>query len=177
MIKKIAKKMYLSLKNSKKKIVRSYWTKKARRQVKSCGKILRVMAKSSFTQYTVLGNNTNFNGMHIRGRGIVKIGDNFHSGEDCMMLTQNHNYDNGSTIPYDNTFVVKDITIEDNVWFGSRVIVLGGVTIGEGAIIQAGSVIVSDVPACGIAGGHPAKVFKYRDKEHYYKLKEEKKFH
>lgn len=52
-----------------------------------------------------------------------------------------------------------------------------GVTIGEGAIIQAGAVVVSDIPPCAIAGGAPAKVFKYRNKEHYYKLKQEKKFH
>ena len=51
-------------------------------------------------------------------------------------------------------------------------IVLGGVTIGEGAIIQAGSVVVKDIPPLAIAGGHPAVPFKYRDKEHYYRLKE-----
>ncbi len=51
-------------------------------------------------------------------------------------------------------------------------IVLGGVTIGEGAIIQAGSVFVKDIPPLAIAGGHPAVPFKYRDKEHYYRLKE-----
>ena len=56
-------------------------------------------------------------------------------------------------------------------------IVLGGVTIGEGAIIQAGSVIIKDIPKYAIAGGHPAKVFKYRDIEHYIKLKIEKRFH
>jgi chloramphenicol O-acetyltransferase type B len=37
--------------------------------------------------------------------------------------------------------------------------------------------VVSDVPKYGIAGGNPAKVFKYRDKKHYEKLKKEKKFH
>jgi acetyltransferase-like isoleucine patch superfamily enzyme len=57
------------------------------------------------------------------------------------------------------------------------VIVLPGVTIGEGAIIQAGSVVVKDIEKCAIAGGHPAKTFKYRDTEHYEKLKKEKKFH
>ena len=56
-------------------------------------------------------------------------------------------------------------------------IILGGVTIGEGAIIQAGSVVCKDVPPLAIAGGHPAAAFRYRDKEHYFKLKEEKKFH
>jgi acetyltransferase-like isoleucine patch superfamily enzyme len=57
------------------------------------------------------------------------------------------------------------------------VIVLGGVSIGEGAIIQAGSVVVKDIPKYAIAGGHPCKVFKYRDIEHYEKLKKERKFH
>ena len=69
------------------------------------------------------------------------------------------------------------MVIEDNVWIGNRVIILPGVTIKEGAIIQAGSVVVGDIEKCGIAGGHPAKVFKYRDIEHYEKLKSEWKFH
>ena len=73
--------------------------------------------------------------------------------------------------------VDKDVYIGDCVWLGNNVIVLGGVKIGEGAIIQAGSVVCKDIPAFGIAGGHPAKVFKYRDKEHYLKLKEQRNFH
>lgn len=93
-----------------------------------------------------------------------------------MLITSNHNYDNGEAIPYDNTTIDGDIIIEDNVWIGQNVIILQGVTIGEGAIIQAGSVVTSDIPSCAIAGGHPAKVFKKRDEEHYYRLKEEKKF-
>jgi acetyltransferase-like isoleucine patch superfamily enzyme len=93
------------------------------------------------------------------------------------MITQIHNYDHGNKIPYDDTYIYKDILIKDNVWLGSRVIILGGVTVGEGAIIQAGSVVVSDIPDYAIAGGHPAKVFKYRDKEHYKKLKKQGKFH
>lgn len=48
-------------------------------------------------------------------------------------------------------------------------------TIGEGAVIQAGSVVVSDIPIRG-RGGHPAEVFKYRDIERFKRLKEEGKF-
>ena len=66
--------------------------------------------------------------------------------------------------------------IEDNVWLGQNVTILQGIKIGEGAIIQAGSVVVSDIPSCSIAGGHPAKVFKKRNEEHYYKLKQEERF-
>lgn len=101
----------------------------------------------------------------------VTIGNNSHSGPGCLMISQNHNFDGGTKIPYDNTYIYKDITIEDQVWLGSRVIVLGGVTIGEGAIIQAGSVVVKDIPKYAIAGGHPCKVFSQRDIEHYEKLK------
>ncbi|WP_220498070.1 acyltransferase [Rhodopirellula sp. JC639] len=93
------------------------------------------------------------------------------------MITQNHRYDDGNAIPYDSKeYVLLDIEIGDNVWLGDRVILLGGITIGEGAIIQAGSVVVSDVPKCAIAGGHPAKVFKMRDVEHYENLKTQGKF-
>ena len=117
-----------------------------------------------------------FNGIKITGNGKVMIGDNFHSGEDCLLISTIHNYDTGNAIPYDNTCINKNIIIEDNVWLGSRVIVLGGVRIGEGAIIQAGSCVVKDIPKHAIAGGHPAKVFKQRDIEHYNTLKEQQKF-
>ena len=93
-----------------------------------------------------------------------------------MIITQNHNYE-GDAIPYDTTLIIKDVVIGNNVWLGNRVIILGGVTIGEGAIIQAGAVVVKDIPPYAIAGGNPAKVFKYRDKEHYEALKALGKFH
>lgn len=93
-----------------------------------------------------------------------------------MMITQNHNYDKGNAIPYDDTYIVKSIIIGDFVWLGSRVTILPGVKIGEGAIIQAGAVVSSDIPPYAIAGGNPAKVFKYRDVEHFKKMKVEKKY-
>ena len=66
--------------------------------------------------------------------------------------------------------------IGDCVWFGNKVTVLGGVTIGEGAIIAAGAVVTKDVPPLAIVGGNPAKVIKYRNADHYFKLKAEGKF-
>lgn len=139
---------------------------------------LKVNGYSFVNQHTFLGKNVNFNGMKIKGNGKVTIGDNFHSGQECLMITSYHKFDGGDAIPYDSKKDIdKDIFIEDNVWLGDRVIVLGGVKIGEGAIIQAGSVVVKDIPKYTIAGGHPAKVFKHRDIEHYKKLKKEGKFH
>ena len=139
---------------------------------------MRVNGYSYVNRNTFLGKNVNFNGMKIKGNGKVVIGNNFHSGQECLMITSYHKYDGGDAIPYDSKEDIdKDIIIEDNVWLGDRVIILGGVKIGEGAIIQAGSVVIKDIPKYAIAGGHPAKVFKYRDIEHYEKLKEEGKFH
>ena len=111
--------------------------------------------------------------MRIFGAGEVTIGDNFHSGKNIQILTEFHNYDQGARLPYDDTFIVKNVRIEDNVWLGQDVIILGGVTIGEGAVVQAGSVVCKDIPPLAVAGGHPAVPFKYRDKEHYEKLKNE----
>lgn len=92
-----------------------------------------------------------------------------------MIITENHNYE-GEKLPYDTTYIRKNVTIGDCVWVGSRVIIMGGVSIGEGAIIAAGSVVTKDVPPLAIVGGNPAKLIKYRDAEHYYRLKEQKKF-
>ena len=76
-------------------------------------------------------------------------------------MTLIHNHDNGTKRPYDETVIHKDVIIEDNVWLGLNVVILPLVTVSEGAIIQAGSVVASNIPSCAIAGGHPAKVFKY----------------
>jgi len=155
----------------RKTVIRGLYVIAVMSLAKKTGHNLKVNGWSVVNSNTVLGDNVNFNGMKIIGGGSVSIGSNFHSGSGCLMITETHNYDHGTAIPYDNTVIKKEIFIEDNVWFGSRVIVLGGVTIGEGAIIQAGAVVVKDVPACAIAGGNPAQVFRYRDREHYEKLK------
>ncbi|WP_442862504.1 DapH/DapD/GlmU-related protein [Bacillus sp. USDA818B3_A] len=78
-------------------------------------------------------------------------------------------------IPYDLKNIRKPIIIEVNSWIGQRAIILPGVTIGEGAVVGAGSVVTKDVEPCSIVGGNPAKHIKYRDKDVYYKLKNEGK--
>jgi chloramphenicol O-acetyltransferase type B len=155
---------------------RMFWTRLIRAQARSVGDRLTVNGPSHVTASTVLGNNVNFNGLRVLGTGKVTIGDNFHSGEECLLICEVHDFDSADAIPYGVSSTPKSIVIEDNVWLGARVIVLGGVRIGEGAIIQAGSCVVRDVPMCAIAGGHPAAVFKTRDVEHYERLKREGKF-
>ena len=173
MIKRLVKGIFILFNYFK----RFYHTFINKLRLKGYGNRTRVNNKSNLGTNTYLGNNCNFNGINILGKGKVVIGDNFHSGEECVFITSYHNYDYGSKIPYDETNVNKEIKINDNVWLGTRVIILGGVELGEGCIIQAGSVVVSNIPKYGIAGGNPAKVFKYRDIEHYESLKEQGKFY
>ncbi|UTH00861.1 acyltransferase [Macrococcoides canis] len=155
---------------------RFIFTSIAKKNITSHGNALNVNFLSKFNNNTFLGDNCNFNGFNVSGKGKITIGNNFHSGKDIKLITQNHNY-KGEKIPYDDSYIIKDITIGDNVWIGSHVIILGGVHIKEGAIIQAGSVVVNDIDYCGIAGGSPAKVFAYRDKIKYEELKRKGRFH
>jgi len=155
---------------------RARYKAKVVRQCRAYREPLKVNGYTYVTPRTVLGRNVNFNGLVVRGNGNVTIGDNFHSGPECVILTRNHNFE-GTAIPYDATYDCKDVVIGDNVWLGMRVMVLPGVTIGEGAIVQAGSVVVTDVPRYAIVGGHPAKVFGQRDAAHYERLKAEGRFH
>lgn len=54
------------------------------------------------------------------------------------------------------------ISIGNDVWIGEGVFLVGGITIGDGAIILAGAVVTKDIPPYAIAGGVPAKILKYR---------------
>lgn len=159
-----------------KKILRNICTYFAKRKIKKYGNRLAVNFPCKFNSNTQVGNNCNFNGIKVFGGGSLTIGNNFHSGKNIEIYTDSHNYE-GEAIPYDNTNIYYSCEIGDNVWIGSGVKILGNVKIREGAIIQAGSVVVKDIPFCAIAGGNPAKVFKYRDIEHYNKLKCALKFH
>lgn len=124
-----------------------------------------------------VGEKVSFNGIHITGWGRVKIGNYFHSGANVKIMLGSHDYDHGEAIPYGDAVTKKTVIIDDFVWIGSDVIVSGNVHIGEGAIVAIGSVVVKDVPPCAIVGGNPAKVIKYRDIDHFERLKSEKKFH
>lgn len=55
----------------------------------------------------------------------------------------------------------KKVVIKDKAWIGFNSIILKGVTIGEGAIIAAGSVVTKDVPDFAVVAGNPARIIKY----------------
>ena len=129
------------------------------------------------SQVTIeIGDYSGFNGFTATGFGSVKIGNHFHSGTNVKIMLGSHDYDNGDKIPYGSGHTHKEVVIEDFVWLGSDVTISGNVHMGEGASVAIGSVVVKDVPRCAIVGGNPAKVIKYRDIEHFEKLKAEGKY-
>jgi len=68
-----------------------------------------------------------------------------------------------TTFTSDNSFDEYQIThIGNDVWIGTRAMILDGVNIGNGAIVAAGAIVTKDVPDYAIVGGIPAKVIRYR---------------
>ena len=159
--------------------MRTHWyTFLFKRMLHSYGSVgVNNFCKVARTVKVDVGYQLNSNGLIITGTGGVKIGDYFHTGSNCKIMLGSHDYDHGEAIPYGSTYVERFVEIDDFVWLGSDVTVSGNVKIGEGAIVAIGSVVVKDVPPYAIVGGNPAKVIKYRDIEHFRKLKQEKKFH
>lgn len=71
------------------------------------------------------------------------------------------------------TDIPKPAIIGNDVWIGSNAVVLGGVRVGNGAVIGAGSVVTKDVPPYAVVGGVPARIIKYRfDEDKIQRLNE-----
>lgn len=89
------------------------------------------------------------------------------TGPNLTIITGDHKYIPGRWIDSvkaneKEDFYDQDVTIEEDVWIGSNVTILKGVTVGRSSIIAAGSLVVKDVPPYSIVGGVPAKVIKMK---------------
>ncbi|MGL4955492.1 MAG: CatB-related O-acetyltransferase [Cetobacterium sp.] len=87
-----------------------------------------------------------------------------------FILGGNHETNTFTTYPFKVKFLGEKveawtkgpIIVKDDVWIGTDALILSGVTVNQGAIIAAGSIVTKDVPAYSIVGGNPAKIIKYR---------------
>ncbi len=86
----------------------------------------------------------------------IMIGDNTIIGPGTFITSDNHGVEKNQLIR-DQQGIEKDVKIGSDVWCGAYTIILPGVTIGNGAVIAAGSVVTKDVMAYTIIGGVPAK--------------------
>jgi len=133
-----------------------------------------------------IGDNTFINGgTSLISRNMINVGNNVTIAWGCTLydhnshsldyserqkdiVLQNKNYMNGvNSITSKNWDVVKSkpIIIKDNVWIGFDSVILSGVTIGEGAIVGARSVVRKDVEAWTVVAGNPVVVIKRLNNE------------
>ena len=109
-----------------------------------------------------IGDNSGI-GINCRLSGNVTIGDNVMMGPDVVILTKLHKFDRIDVPMIEQGHASEmPVVIGDDVWIGTRSIILPGVSIGTGAIIGAGSIVTKDVPQYAISCGNPAQVVKYR---------------
>ncbi|OFW63503.1 MAG: hypothetical protein A2Z35_06610 [Actinobacteria bacterium RBG_19FT_COMBO_36_27] len=118
-----------------------------------CGENISLGLNSHINQYCCIWASKN---------SKIVLGDNLLMGPGVKIFSSNHGTKVG--IPMNiQTPIEKDINIGNDVWLGANSVVVAGVTIGDGAIIAAGSVVTKDVPAYTIVGGIPAKPIKKRE--------------
>ena len=160
-------------KGFKAKLTSQLYSIAIRRRAKSCGKNLLVLGPGvNVTGNTTIGDGAGFGKrVKIFGDGPVSIGRRAVLAEDSVVYTQVHDYDHSDVLPFGWGFTYPETSIGDYAWIGIKCIVLPGARIGEGAIVQAGSVVMGVVPPCAIVAGNPAKVIGWRDIDHYNKLK------
>lgn len=91
----------------------------------------------------------------------ITIGDDVQIGTNVQLLTPTHPVD--PQLRRDKWEAAEPVAIGDNVWLGSGVIVLPGVTIGENTVVGAGAVVTRDLPANVAAVGNPAHVVRTID--------------
>lgn len=88
----------------------------------------------------------------------VTFGDNVLIGPNCSFYAAGHPLD--AATRSSGLEFAKPITVGSDVWFGGSVTVLPGVTIGDGCVIGAGSVVTRDIPAGMVAVGNPCRPIK-----------------
>ena len=101
---------------------------------------------------------------HITATNQIVIGDNCLTGKWVTISDNNHgttSKDDLSLPPIKRKVVSNGpIIIGKNVWIGDKATVLGGVTIGDGAVVAANSIVTKNVPAYSVVAGNPARVIK-----------------
>ena len=132
------------------------------------GKLVRIWSNVFRTRLAVgpkgkliIGNNCRLNGTTIAATYHVKIGNN------CRLAPFSHIMDSDYHDLHDRELPGQQaaVILEDDVWIGTRSMVLRGVTIHRGAVVASGAVVTKDVPPYTVVGGVPAKVIRKIEQE------------
>jgi maltose O-acetyltransferase len=130
-----------------------------------CGKNVNVERNADIGsgRYIEIGD---YSGIGINCRiGRAVIGKHVMMGPDVVFISRNHDYTVTERPMQGSGHIGEEVPIEigDDVWIGTRVIILPGRKIGKGAVLGAGAVITKDVPDYAIVGGNPAGIIKFRE--------------
>lgn len=124
------------------------------------GKNTRI--SSGFNGVIKIGRNVLIDdGCFIMAQGKIIIGNNTWIAAYCFITDFNHKYADDKKLIFEQGYEIKPVTIGENVWIGTHVIILPGVKIGDRVVIGAGSVVTKNIPDNCVAVGNPAKVIKH----------------
>lgn len=121
--------------------------------------------EQNFNPQLVIGSNCNFGAYnHITCINKIVIGNYCLTGKWVTISDNSHGCTDKEYLmqhPDSREVISKGpVIIGNNVWIGDKATILPSVTIGDGAVIGAGSVVTKDVPAYCVVGGNPARVIK-----------------
>ena len=146
------------------KIIRPLRSNIAKRCFKNAGQCINIEHRADFGtgRGISIGERSNI-GIRCRVRGPLEIGKDVMMGPEVVIIGPSHKYDR-TDIPmiFQGSETPKLTIIEDDVWIGTRVIILNGVKIGKGSIIGAAALVTKDVPEFTVVGGVPAKIIAKR---------------
>lgn len=137
------------------KKIRQFWFKK----INYASGNINIDRNVFFGNNISIGNNS---GIGINGyiQDNVSIGNDVMIGPDVLIYTSNHKHDSLTISFLKQGITMKPVRIGNNVWIGTRVIILPGVTIGNNVIIGAGSVVTKNIPNNTLAAGNPCIIKK-----------------
>jgi acetyltransferase-like isoleucine patch superfamily enzyme len=136
------------------------------------GNLIGLIQPCMFTVFpdavVTIGDNVGISGSTLRCSEAITIGNNTTIGSGCLIVdTDGHPQDVNERLHADDEIKTyykntknRPIVIGENVFIGARCIVMKGVTIGDGAIVGAGSVVTKDVPPYTVVAGNPARIVK-----------------
>lgn len=126
---------------------------------------VRVMPHTSFAKgmKIEMGHNVQFGNYCNVATNVIFRNNILMAGRVCFVGKNDHTFSTPGELIWNGERGDSGITyIEDDVWICHNATIVGGVTIGKGAIIAAGAVVTQNVPPCEIWGGVPAKKIKDR---------------
>jgi acetyltransferase-like isoleucine patch superfamily enzyme len=122
---------------------------------------VKLMADTPAARITI-GNDTRIHGSCLHATTSIEVGNRVLIAANCQII-DSHGHDLCLDDPQNRIYSRDEgrpIVIEDNVWIGAGCIIMPGVTIGEGAVIGAQSVVTKSIPPRVVAGGSPARVIR-----------------